>query len=259
MTRKLLALWTAAVLLVLHAPTVLMVVFSFNRSRHPVAWTGFTLDWYRRLPGNRQIADALSNTLVISVASAVIATLLGTMAALALRSAFRGSRALRTFVELPLVIPDIVLAVGVLALVWSLDLRPGLPAAIAANATFDLAYVFVVVAARLEGLDEGAELAARDLGASRAGAFFRVTLPAILPGVASGFLLSFALTFDDFVVTYFTTGPGDTPLAVRIWSMMRGDISPEINAVSTVVLAISFVLVALGLALGRNPTPEERQ
>ena len=170
-----------------------------------------------------------------------------------MRQTFRGKRSFAMLVSLPLMVPDIVLGVSILALVYSLGLQPSRLTAIAANTTFDLSYVAIVVSARLAGLDRQAELAAIDLGASAFQAFFKVTLPAILPAVVSGALLAFTMSFDDFVITYFTTGPGDTPLAVRIYSMMRGDVTPEINAISTVILVVSLVLIVATLRLGRSP------
>jgi spermidine/putrescine transport system permease protein len=250
--RRWLAALTALVLAALYAPTAVMVLFSFNRSRYPVRFTGFTLDWYWRMWHDRQLWDALENTLVISTGAAALATVLGTLAALAMRHSFRGKHAFATLVSVPLMVPDIVLGVSILAMVYSVGLRPSRLTAIAANATFGLSFVAIVVAARLAGLDRHAEMAALDLGATPRQAFFKVTVPAILPALLTGALLAFTMSFDDFVITYFTTGPGDTPLAVRIYSMMRGDVTPEINAVSTVILLASFVLTVAALRLGRK-------
>jgi len=257
--RRLLGAFTALVLAMLYAPTVVMAVFSFNDSRYAVRWVGFTTKWYEKLRENHQIWGAFKNTLLISAGSAVLAVVLGTLAALAMRHAFRGKRAFATLVSLPIMVPDIVLAVSILAMVYAVGARPSLATAIIANATFNLSYVAIVVAARLEGLDRSAELAAMDLGATPSRAFWSVTLPAILPGVVSGAILAFTMSFDDFVITYFTTGPGDTPLAVRIYSMMRGDVTPEINAVSVVILAVSLVLVVAALAIAGPRVGEEKR
>jgi spermidine/putrescine transport system permease protein len=248
--RKILGVFTAVVLMVLYAPTVLMVIFSFNKSRFAIRWTGFTLGWYREMLTDHQLGMALTNTIIISTGAALLAVVFGTMAALSMRRTFRAKRAFATLVSLPIMIPDIVLAVSILAMIYALGLRPSLITAIAANTTFNLSYVAVVVSARLDGMDNSTELAAQDLGATPAQAFWNVTFPAILPGVVSGVLLAFTMSFDDFVITYFTTGPGDTPLAVRIYSMMRGEVSPEINAISTVILAISLVLIVAALRIG---------
>lgn len=256
--RKLLGAFTALVLAILYAPTLVMAAFSFNESRYAVKWTGFTLTWYEKLWNNHTMWTALKNTLLISAGAAVVAAVLGTMAALAMRHAFKGKRAFATLVSLPIMIPDIVLAVSILALISAVGGHPSIWTAIAANATFNLSYVAIVVAARLDGLDRSAELAAMDLGATPFAAFRKVTLPAILPGVVSGTILAFTMSFDDFVITYFTTGPGETPLAVRIYSMMRGDVTPEINAVSVVILAVSLVLILAALAIAKPPLEERK-
>jgi spermidine/putrescine transport system permease protein len=251
--RKALGAWTLLLLAALYAPILVMSAFSFNESRHSTAWTGFTLRWYRELFEDRTIGGELWNTFAIAAASTVLATVLGTMAALAARPAFRGKRLYATLVSLPVMIPDIVLAVALLALFRAAEAGLSLGTAVLGHTTFNLAYVAVVVSARLQGLDRSVELAAADLGATPGQVFRRVTLPAILPGVLSGAILAFTLSFDDFVITYFTTGAGDGTLPVRIYSMVRFGVTPEMNAVSTLVLAASLVLVVTALRLSRVP------
>jgi len=256
--RKLLGGFTGLVLVALYAPIVVMILFSFNESKYSVKWTGFTLDWYRQLAGNEKIHKDLLNTLKISGASTVLATLLGTMAAMAGRSAFRGKRLYTTLVALPVMVPDIVLGMAMYSLFHFIDVHVvrlplSLGTAVVAHTTFNLAYVAVVVSARLQGLDRSIELAAQDLGATPLRAFWKVTLPAILPGVVSGAVLAFTLSFDDFVITYFTTGPGNGTLPMRIYSLVRFAVTPEINAISTVILAASLVLIAGALRFSRVP------
>jgi spermidine/putrescine transport system permease protein len=251
--RKFLGGFTGLVLAALYAPIAVMILFSFNASRVSVKWTGFTLDWYRMLLGDEKIHKDLWNTLKISGASTVLATVLGTMAAMAARPAFRGKRLYTTLVALPVMVPDIVLGMAMVALFRFLDVRLSLGTAVLAHTTFNLAYVAVVVSARLQGLDRSIELAAQDLGATPLRAFWKVTLPAILPGVVSGAVLAFTLSFDDFVITYFTTGPGNGTLPMRIYSMVRFDVTPEINAISTLILAASLVLIAGALRFSRVP------
>jgi spermidine/putrescine transport system permease protein len=251
--RKLLGGFTGLVLAALYAPIVVMVLFSFNDSKYSVRWTGFTLDWYRKLAANDQIHKTLWNTLKIASAATVGATVLGTMAAMAARSSFRGKRLYTTLVALPVMVPDIVLGMAMFALFRFVDVRLSLGTAIIAHTTFNLAYVAVVVSARLQGLDRLLELAAQDLGATPLGAFWKVTLPAILPGVVSGAVLAFTLSFDDFVITYFTTGPGNGTLPMYIYSKVRFDLTPEINAVSTLILAASLVLIVAALRFSRVP------
>jgi spermidine/putrescine transport system permease protein len=251
--RKILGGFTGLVLVALYAPIVVMILFSFNQSKTSVKWTGFTVDWYRMLARDGKIHKELLNTLKISGSSTVLATVLGTMAAMAARSSFRGKRLYTTLVALPVMVPDIVLGMAMTALFQLAGMRLSLGTAIIAHTTFNLAYVAVVVSARLQGMDRSIELAAQDLGASPLRAFRKVTLPAILPGVVSGAVLAFTLSFDDFVITYFTTGPGNGTLPMRIYSMVRFEVTPEINAISTVILAASLVLIAGALRFSRVP------
>jgi spermidine/putrescine transport system permease protein len=257
--RKLLGGFTALVLAALYAPIAVMALFSFNESKYSVKWTGFTLDWYRRLAEDHTLHHELGNTLVIAGISTVLATILGTAAALAAREAFRGKRLYATLIALPVMVPDIVLAIVIRSLFEALRVPLSLGSAAVAHTTFNLAYVAIVVSARLQGLDRSIELAAQDLGASPFRAFWSVTLPAILPGVLSGALLAFTLSFDDFVITYFTTAPGNGTLAVRIYSMVRFAVTPEINAISTLILVASIALIAASLKLSKVPISGEER
>jgi spermidine/putrescine transport system permease protein len=250
--RKAFGAYTLLVLVVLYAPIAVMIGFSFNESKY-LRWTGFTLDWYRRMADNRDLKSALVTTLILAAVATVAATVLGTMAALAARKAFRGKRLYTTLVSLPVMVPDIVLAISMLALFRRADLKPSLLSAIIAHTTFNLSYVALVVSARLEGMDRSIELAAQDLGATPVRAFWKVTLPAIFPGILSGGLLAFTLSFDDFVITYFTIGTEQTTLPVLIYSMVRFGVTPEINAISTVILAVSLVLIVAALKVSKVP------
>jgi spermidine/putrescine transport system permease protein len=251
--RKLLGGFTGLVLVALYAPIAVMILFSFNESKYSVKWTGFTLDWYRMLAHDDNIRKDLWNTILISSVSTILATLLGTMAAMAARSTFRGKRIYQTLVALPVMVPDIVLGMSMYALFRFLGIPRSLGTAVIAHTTFNLAYVAVVVSARLQGIDRSIELAAQDLGATPLRAFWKVTMPAILPGVVSGAVLAFTLSFDDFVITYFTTGPGNGTLPMRIYSLVRFALTPEINALSTVILSASLVLIAAALKFSRVP------
>jgi spermidine/putrescine transport system permease protein len=251
--RKLLGAFTGLVLAALYAPIAVMILFSFNKSAYGIRWTGFTLDWYRKLAENATLHRELGNTLAIAAISTVASTVLGTMAALAARSTFRGKTLYTTLVTLPVMVPDIVLAIAMLSLFEALSVPLSLLTAAIAHTTFNLSYVAVVVSARLQGMDRSIELAAQDLGATPWRAFRKVTLPAILPGVLSGAVLAFTLSFDDFVITYFTTGPGNGTLPMRIYSMVRFAVTPEINAMSTVILAASLALIVAALKISRVP------
>jgi spermidine/putrescine transport system permease protein len=250
--RKLLGAWTALVLVALYAPIAVMVVFSFNASTSS-RWAGFTLDWYARLFAARDIRDALVNTLVLASVSTGLSTILGTLAALAARERFRGKKLYVALVSLPVTVPDIVLAFAVYSLFRALGTPLSVLTAALAHATFNLSYVALVVSARLEGLDRNLELAGRDLGCSPWSAFWRVTFPAIRPAVLSGALLAFTLSFDDFVITYFTSGAGNATLPVLVYSKVRFGVTPEINALSAILLAVSLAAIALSIKLSKTP------
>jgi spermidine/putrescine transport system permease protein len=251
--KRALGVYTALLIAILHAPVAVMILFSFNDSKYQVKWVGFSLRWYAKLLGNREIRDALTNTLLLAVTSAAAATVLGTLAALALRRAFRGKRVFSFLVTLPLMVPDVVMAFSLLALFVSLGVTRSLFTAFLAHVTFNLSYVAVVVSARLAALDPVLEQAAQDLGATPRQAFCQVTMPQLRPALLSGALLAITLSMDDFVITYFTTGVGSATLPVKIFSMVRFQVTPEINAVSTLLLALSLVLITAAVRIGRLP------
>ena len=252
MRRFALGAWAALVLLALYAPIAIMAGFSFSESPY-FRWTGFTLEWYRKIFHDHDIRASLGNTLVLAGISTVLATLLGTLAALAARETFRGKRLYTTLVSLPVMVPDIVLAIALLALFRAAGLQLSLWTAAIAHTTFNLSYVAIVVSARLQGMDRSTELAAQDLGATPLQAFWKVTFPAILPGILSGALLAFTLSFDDFVITYFTTGPDSSTLPMLIYSKVRFGGTAEMRALSTLMLAASVGLIGLSLKLSRVP------
>ena len=243
--------YSGVVLLLLYAPIAVMVGQSFVDSEGAAG--GFTLRWYRRVFEDHDIASSLRNTLLLCGASTAVSTVLGTVAALGARGAFRGKGLYTTLVSLPVMVPDIVLAIALLALYQAVGLRLSLGTALIAHVTFNLSYVAVVVSARLQNLDRTTELAAQDLGATPLAAFWKVTFPAILPGIVSGALLAFTLSFDDFVITYFTTGPDSTTLPVMIYARIRKGGADEIRALSTLLMAASVALIGLSLRISRVP------
>src|SRR6185295_1898792 len=232
--------------LFLYAPLLVLAAFSFNKGRLTASWEGFTLDWYRKLLDNQQVLSALRNSLLVGFAATAVATVVGTAAALAFhRWRFRRQGELDALVTLPIVVPEIVLASSLLLLFAGVGLRLGLLTVILAHVAFCVSYAVVVVKARLAGFDRSLEEAAIDLGAGPAATFFKVTLPGIAPGVLAAALLCFALSIDDYVITSFVAGVGSTTLPVQIYSMVRSGVSPVINAVSTVLLvATSLLLLA---------------
>jgi len=236
--------YTALCFALLHLPVVVLAVFSFNRSRYSVRWTGFSLEWYRRLLERPDILAALRVSLIVGFVSTLVSTVLGTMVALALaRHRFRGRTLLEGLLYLPIVTPEIVVGISLLLLFATLGMALGIPTIVVAHIAFSVSFVAVVVRARLEGMDRSLEEAALTLGANEVETFRRVTLPLLLPGVVAGALLAFTMSIDDFVITFFVSGPGSTTLPVLIYSMARRTIEPTINAVSTVLVVVTTVLI----------------
>ena len=241
---------TIAVLAFFYLPVVALVANSFNRSRFGGSWEGFTLDWYARLYGQREIWSALSNTLVIAVVATAVSTVLGTTAAFALhRFEGRLQRLHYLLVYTPLVIPEILMGIGLLLFFVTVGLRLGLVTVALSHVTFCISYVAFVVLGRLQDFDWGLVEAAQDLGATPWVAFRSVVLPNLAPGIAAGALLAFTLSIDDFVITFFTSGPGSTTLPVRIYSMIKHGSPALINALSTLLLLVTFTTVWLSQRL----------
>jgi spermidine/putrescine transport system permease protein len=241
-----LGLLAVLVYLFLYAPILVLATLSFSASRLAASWGGFTLAWYVKAAQDPAVLSSLRNSLIVGVVASIVATACGTAAALALhRHRFRGSVAVDAGILLPTVVPEIVLAASLLLLFATLGASLGFATVILAHVGFTVSYAFVVVKARIAGFDRTLEEAAMDLGAGPARTFLLVTLPAIAPAVLAGGLLAFALSIDDYVVTSFVTGVGATTLPLQIYSMVKSGISPEINAVSTVlILATGLLLVA---------------
>ena len=248
----------------LYAPVAVLILFSFNKARTGGRWTGFTTSWYGALADNDNLKSATWNSLYIAAIATVTAVVLGTMISLVIdRQRFRGRAAAQQVVYLPIVAPEIVTGVSLLAffslVVKGLNsalgrtaadaFRFGRPTIIIAHVAFCTAFVALVVRASLRNLDPAIEEAAQDLGASPWVTFWRVTLPSIFPGVLGGALLSFTLSLDNFVITFFVTGPGAATLPLEVFSQLRRTISPEVNAVSTLIFGASTVVLVSALAV----------
>lgn len=239
-----LGLLSLAVYLFLYAPILVLVVFSFNRSRLAAHWEGFTFAWYAKLLENPQILSSLRNTLIVAFVTTIVATVLATAAALAFHHHhFRRQPALDALYTVPIVVPEIVFASSLVLLFAAIGLRLGFLTVILAHVAFSLSYAVVVIKARLAGFDRSLEEAAMDLGAGPWRTLFAVTLPGILPGVLAAALLVLALSIDDYVITSFVAGVGSTTLPVQIYSMVKSGVSPEINAVSTLLLVATSLLL----------------
>lgn len=243
---------TGVAFFTLYLPLLIMLVESFldHGSAGSSRWT---LRWYRRAISDGMVLDALRNSIWVGVWTTVISSLIGTAAAFALqRSRFPGRRALGVITYVPLVMPEIVMGLSLLVWFVAIGLRLGLACIILAHVSFSLSYVIVTVKARLEDFDGALEEAARDLGASSWRAFTHVTFPLIWPAILSGGLIAFTLSFDDFLITFFTAGVGSDTLPLVIYAMIKFGVSPEIHALSCLMILATLVLVALLFGPGRR-------
>jgi spermidine/putrescine transport system permease protein len=244
--RRFLRVELGLLLAFLYLPIAVVVVLSFNKSGQPTAWGGFSLTWYETVLGNEKLLSAFGNTLVVGVATTIVATILGTLLALGLERAIKSSF-LDAFVYVPMIIPDIVFAIALLSfynLVFSglLKLQLGLWSVVLSHVTFDIAFVAIVVRTRLRHFDRSIEEASLDLGANPLRTFWNVTLPAIMPGIVAGGLIAFTLSFDEFIIAFFTKGTVET-FPTQVYSMIRFGVTPEVNVIATVVLVFSITLV----------------
>lgn len=247
--------WTWVFYLFLYIPILILIVFSFNESRSATVWSGFGLDWYARAFSNKSIQQATVNSLVVAVSATLVSTTLAILAAFALMRGrrFRGAGTFRIFLLAPLMIPEIVTAVATLTFFSAVGMRLGLFNVFVAHTVFCLPFAFLPIAARLSDMDESLEYAARDLYANTWRTFSRITLPLAMPGIIAGAMLAFIISLDDFVITLMVADAGSTTLPVYIYGMVRMGTSPEINAVSTVLLAAStLVIVAYHFAVHKT-------
>ena len=237
---------TMAVYAFLHLPILVLVAFSFNDSKFSASWAGFTLDWYYRLLERPDIMRGLKASLIVGGVSTVVSAVLGTLVALALaRHRFRGRTALEGFLYVPIVTPEIVVGISLLILFALAKIPLGLTTIIIAHVAFSLSFVVIVVLARLEGMDQNLEEAAMILGADEITTFWKVTVPQLWPGILSGALLAFTMSFDDFVITSFVSGSGSSTLPIVVYGMVRRNIEPSINAISTIILLVTTALIYL--------------
>lgn len=250
LSRRLLGGYAVLVYAFLYVPIITIVVFSFDQSRFPtLPITGWTLDWYRSAVSDVQLIDSLKNSLIVAPVAALLSTTIGLLGAHEIaRRDFRGKGLILLVVVAPLIVPLIVFGLGLLLLFSVLDLNTGLMGAVIAHTVFGASLSTLIIYSRLQGFDESLMEAARDLGASPVRAFFEILLPLIIPALAASFLLSFTLSFDEFIVAWFVIG-FDATLPIEIWGRLRYGIKPDINAIATIVLSISFALGILGQRL----------
>lgn len=248
--------WLLAVYGFLYLPIAVLMVLSFNQSGMPTAWGGFSLEWYGKLAENPKIIGAAWNSLVVAVWATVISTILGTLLALGVERA-RPSATREALLFSPMIIPDIVLAIALLSFFTLVKFTLGLRSIVMAHVVFNLAFVCAVVRARLKSYDWSLNEASRDLGATAFTTFMRITLPLIGPAVLAGALLAFTLSIDEFIIAYFTAGAGQssTTLPMQIYAMIRFGVTPEINAMASVVMLVSFVMILAAQRLNRGRLP----
>ena len=246
----------------LYLPIAILVIFSFNNSRSVAVWGGWSLRWYRALFNDSAVLDAAWVSLRIALVSATAATILGTLAAVALTriGRFRGRFAFSALMVMPLVLPEVIIGLSLLLLFVAVDFDRGFWTTALAHTTLTMCFVAAIVQARLIDFDRSLEEAAMDLGCSPLKTFLTVTLPLIVPAIASGFLLAFTLSLDDFVIASFTTGPGATTLPIRIYSEVRLGVKPETNAICTLMIAgVALIVAAASLISKRYAVAEEHK
>jgi spermidine/putrescine transport system permease protein len=244
----------------LFAPIVVLIIYSFNRARRGLVWQGFTLDWYPKLLANDELLDALIVTLKVAAVAVGVSTVIGALLGLGLaRLRFRGRGATETLLLVPMVTPEIVMGLSLLLFFLQLfDAHGSVSQLWVAHITFCISYVAIVVRARAASMDPQLEEAARDLGASAWGAFRFVTLPLIAPAVVAGALLAFSLSFDDYVVTTFNAGVGSSTLPLYIYGKIKFGVTPEINAISTIVVALTAIAILIAWRAGAFGTAREQ-
>lgn len=252
---KLPNIYLGLLLVFMYLPILFVIVYSFNANKLTAIWSGFSLQWYRKLMHNAGIMEALKNSLVLATLSCALAAVIGTVGAVGMaRAKYKGMGIMEYISTIPIMIPEIILGMIFLAYFSMLNLPAGMFTLVIAHTTFCIPYIYMLVKARLVGMDPALVEAARDLGASEVRAFFDVTLPLIMPAIASGVVLAFAMSLDDVVISIFVTGPRVTTLPIKIYTQMKFGVTPEINALCTVMLGVTIVLLVLSARLGSGKT-----
>lgn len=261
--RVALASITVLTYLFLYVPIIILVLFSFTTDAFGARLTGFTFSWYAQLWKDQRLMGATLNTLYVALVSTIVSTVFGTMTALAMeRYRFRGRNSYDALLYMPVVIPEIVMALSLLAFfsfafnliqnTIGLNLSNGLITVMISHIAFSISFVVIVVRASLRGFDQRMEEAAQDLGADSWQTFWRITFPLILPGIIGGALLAFTISLDDFIISFFTTGPGTSLLPVEVYAQVKRAVTPKINAISTLMLLVSMTLVMLSQLVQRQ-------
>lgn len=256
--------YVAVVMAFLYAPIVVLIIFSFNSSKSRALWTGFTLDWYRKMFTNEMILTSLANTLIIAAISTIVATVIGTLAAIGINAMKRWLKSLVLNVTyMPIINPEIVTGVSLMLLFafirdhWGVPIEMGFLTLVLAHITFSIPYVILNVLPKLRQMDKNIYDAALDLGCNPAMAFTKVVIPEIMPGIISGFLMAFTFSLDDFIISYFVSGTTFTTLPITIYAMTRKKVSPEINALSTVLFVVVMLVLIIANYLDAKREAEQ--
>jgi spermidine/putrescine transport system permease protein len=252
---RLLGVWMGFILLFFYLPIAVLVLFSFNQSKLNIVWTGFTLDWYTSLWYDTVLVRALQNSLIVAVFTTLISLLLGTAGAWLLhRYRYRAASVLETLAFLPMIVPEVILGVSLLILFVTIGIQLGYTTIVISHVTFCFPFVMASVQARLAGLDPALEEAALDLGATPLQAFTKVLVPYLMPAIVSGGLMSFTLSLDELIVTYFTASAGTRTLPLEIFGRVKKGLDPSLNAISTVFIVVTVLaLLITEVVRRRNP------
>jgi len=248
--RSIKSLYAFSIYFLLYLPIGVLILYSFNASKYSTAWKGFTLSWYEKLLSNDALIEAALHSLSIALSSSLVATMIGTLGAVALyRYHFYGKGFLRALIYVLIVSPEVVMGISLLMLFSAFSLPSGFWTLLIAHITLSLPFVIVTVLSRLASFDPSIIEAAKDLGADEFTTFYKVVFPSILPAVIAGFLLSFTLSLDDVIISFFVTGPGYEILPLKIYSMVRLGVKPEINALCTIMFVLTIFIVLLSQLL----------
>ena len=230
----------------LFIPIIAVAIGSVNVNNHNTSFDGFTLDWYTALAGDTSILDGLKNTVFLAVSSTLLSVFVGTLSAFGMyRFKFKGKALLDTLFYIPIVVPEIVLGISLMVIFSMMNINAGMLTLIIAHTTFCIPYVVFNVRASIAGFDPSLEEASMDLGRNRIGTFLHITLPMIMPGISSGAFMAFTLSIDDVIISYFTSGPGSQTLPIVVYNMSRKRITPDVYALSTIIVAIVLLLSIL--------------
>ena len=248
-------IYLGVILVIMYIPILLVIIYSFNESRISSVWDGFSFRWYRDLFRDKDLLDALANSLVLATISSVSAAVIGTLAAVGMpRVKLKGKGAIEYISTLPIMIPEIILGMVFLVYFSLIRLPFGMTTLAVAHTSFCIPYVYMLVKARLVGIDKSFAEAAKDLGASEWNVFFDITMPLILPAIASGVLLSFAMSLDDVVISIFVTGVNTNTLPIKIYTQLKTGVTPKINALCTLMFAATLLVISLSTWFGKRNT-----